>query len=180
MPAMGDPYRARPFVEPVDSVGVGACDTRRASVPLRVRVAVHRSRLTLALAGGADPSATDELAFRAQQLTSLRNRRALARGLRRTVAEAHRPAMTYARVVIINRVAVIEAQDAIERMMRRLASPRPVRAQGMALLEGILSNADRSPLYNSSERGSLRRVISAATVALDGEVAESHEFALAV
>jgi hypothetical protein len=179
MPAMGDPYRARPLAEPIDLIRVGASDSGAGSTTLRLRVAIHRSKLTHQLARGADTLATDELAHRARQLIRERNRKILARSLRRTIVEAHRPAMTRARVVIINRVAVLEAQEAIERTIERLVSPRPVRAQGMALLERILSNADRSPLYNSSETGALRRTIRAATDALDGESGESHEFALA-
>jgi Mg2+/Co2+ transporter CorC len=176
---MGDPYRARPLAEPIDFIGVGAPGSRTASTTLRLRGAVHRSKLTHQLARGADPLATDELAHRARQLIGERNRKMLARSLRRTIVEAHRPAMTRARMVIINRVAALEAQKAIEGMIERLVSPHPVRAKGMALLERILSNADRSPLYNSSESGALRRTIRAATAALDGESAESHEFALA-
>ena len=131
MSAMGDPYRARPLAAPIESIRVRASGSRTASMPVGVRTAVHRSRLTHRLAGGAEPHATDELALRAQQLISERNRKALARSLRRTIAEAHRPAMTRARVVIINRVAVLEAQEAIEVMIERLACPRPVRAQGI-------------------------------------------------
>ena len=50
----------------------------------------------------------------------------------------------------------------------------------MAMLEWILTSADRSPLYNTSEPGSLRRMIRAATSALDAHPSRSHEFDLGV
>jgi hypothetical protein len=108
-----------------------------------------------------------------------RNRRALARSLERTVAEAHRPAMMRARVSIIDRAAVLDAEDAIAEMIKRLPGPGPVRPQGLAMLERILTNADRSPLYNRAEPGALRRVIRGATAALDARPSQSHEFVLA-
>ena len=60
-------------------------------LPLRTRVYVHRDDLTHALARGERPTSRPELALRAAQLTSLRNRKGLARTLRRTVDDAHRP-----------------------------------------------------------------------------------------
>jgi hypothetical protein len=87
--------------------------------------------------------------------------------------------MTRARVVIINRGAVLDAEDAIAAMIERLSSPRPVRAEGMAMLERILNNADRSPLYNATGSGALRRMIRVATHALDERTRQSHQFSLA-
>jgi hypothetical protein len=178
MPAMVDPYGARRYAAPPDST---APNSRSYSLRLRISTALHRAKLTHALAAGADPVANDELALRARQLTSQRNRRALARSLRRTVAEAHRPPMARARVLsIINRAAVLDAEDAIAEMIKRLGSPCRVRPEGMAMLEWILTNADRSPLYNRAEPGALRRGIRVATAALDGQPSQSHEFMLAV
>lgn len=178
MPEMVDPGGARPYSAPPDST---TSDARANSLRLRMRTAVHRAGLTHALAAGADPDTNDELALRARQLTSQRNRRALARSLERTVAEAHQPPMTRARVVsIIDRAAVLDAEDAIAEMITRLRGSGPVRPQGLAMLERILTNADRSPLYNRAEPGALRRAICAATAALDARPSQSHEFVLAV
>ena len=180
MPAMVDPYGARPFIGPREPILDVASEGRRNSLRLRIRTAVHRGELTRALAEGTDPITSSELALRAQQLTSARNRRALARSLQRTIAEAHKPALSRARVVIIDRRAVLDAEGAITDMIERLGCPRPVRAEGMALLERILTNADQSPLYNSSRPSTLRRVIRVATAALDPHPAQSHEFDLRV
>ena len=65
-------------------------------------------------------------------------------------------------------------------MIARLTSGQPVRAQGMAMAERILTNADASPLYNPAEPGALERQITVATVAMDRpDRSQSHEFLLA-
>ena len=168
MPSMVDPYGARPFVTSLDSFPDHGSEDRAVSLRLWFRTSVHRAKLTCALAEGADPGASGELALRARQLTGERNRKALARSLRRAIAEAHRPRRTRAAVSIIDRRAVLDAEPAIVEMIERLLGPRPVQAAGMAMLERVLTNADRSPLYNPGERGALRQAIRAATVGLEG------------
>ena len=64
-------------------------------------------------------------------------------------------------------------------MIDRLTSPEPVRAQGMAIAERVLTNVDRSPLYNRSELGSLRRVVKLATKAIEPRESQSHESPIA-
>jgi len=178
MPSMVDPHGARPFTTPLDSIPDQGSDRRASSLRLRLRTSVHRARLTRALAEGADPVASDELALRARRLTSERTRRTFARGLRRSIAEARRPARTRGVLSIIDRRAVLEAEAAIAEVIERLLAPRPVQAAGMAMVERILTNADRSPLYNPSKPGALRHTIRVATFALDRQSAGSHEFAL--
>jgi hypothetical protein len=180
MPSMVDPYGARPFTTPLDAMPDRESDRRANSLRLRLRTSVHRAKLTRALAEGADPGASDELALRARQLTSERNRRTLARSLRRSIADAHRPTRTRGAVPIIDRRGVLDAEPAIAEMVERLLGPRPVQAAGMAMIERILTNADRSPLYNPSRPGALRQTIHVATAALDGRPTGSHEFAFAV
>jgi len=137
------------------------------SLTLRMRVAASRDRLTRELAEGADPGSAPERALRAAQLTSNGRRKQLVRALRRTISEAHHPPLTRARVVIIDRAAVLEAEDAINAMIARLSYAEPVRAEGMAIAERMLTNAERSPLYNSAEPGALQRLVLVATEALD-------------
>ena len=95
---------------------------------LRILVAAKRSALIRELAEGADPGASSELTLLASQLTSDRSRKRLAGTWRRTIAEAHQPARTRARVVIIRRGAVLEAQDVLRAMIERLTGPQPVSA----------------------------------------------------
>jgi hypothetical protein len=178
MPDTVDPHRAKRYSTPPESIPDCGSDRRANSLRLRLRTSVHRAKLTRALAEGVEPGASDELALRARQLTSERNRRALAGALRRSIADAHLPARTRARVSIIDRRGVLNAEGSIATIIERLRSPRPVRAKGMAMLERILTNADGSPLYNRSEPGALRQMIRDATAALDRQPAGSHEFAL--
>lgn len=123
MPAMVDPHGARPYSPAPDS----NIDVARKTISLgsRIRTVVHRAELARALAEGTDPSASGELELRARQLTSQRNRRRLAaHSLRRTIAEARRPAMTRA-PVIIERAAVLDADDAITGMIKAPRQPTP-------------------------------------------------------
>jgi hypothetical protein len=180
MPAIANPHRGRPYDAPSDDFRHGDSGTSRSRlVLLRIRTAAQRSELTRALAEGADPSTRPELELRAAQLTSQRNRKTLARTLSRTVAEARQPAMNRSRVVIIRRRAVLDAEDAVTAMIELLRSSKPVRAEGMAITERIITNADQSPLYNPSEPGTLRRLIGVAMAAIEPGPARSHEFPIA-
>jgi hypothetical protein len=149
------------------------------SLALRMRVAANRDRLTRELAEDADPGSSPERALRAAQLTSDRRRKRLVGTLRGIISDAHHPLVTRARVIIINRAAVLEAEEAINAMIVRLNSAEPVGAEGMAIAERMLSNAARSPLYNSAEPGTLRRVVRVATAALDTRPGVEGELAIA-
>lgn len=176
MPPTGNPYRTFPDATSADLIGeVRSC---LSSLRVRLHTAIHRGKLTRALAEGADPRTTDELALRARQLTCERNRRMLARSLRTVITEAHEQPMTRARA-IIDRRAALDAEAAIIEMIERLGSSSPVQPEGMALLVRLLTNADNSPLYNGCEPLTLRRAIRSATAALDAQPARSHEFELA-
>ena len=136
---------------------------------------IHRRDLTLALAQGDDPDSSPALARRAGQLTATRNRRALARSLRRLVADARHPQVG-SRAIIVRRGPVLDAEQLIDAVASRLVAPKPIRAQGVAQLERILTNADTSPLYNRREPGALRHVLASALTTMDGDAGRSHEF----
>ncbi len=174
MPTIADPYSTRSFGE--------LSDTSKRSRPLRVhvRTALQRRELTRELAEGIDPRASEQHALRAAQLTSERNRKTFARTLRRAVAEAHRPRIGRGPVVIIRRRAVVDSEDAIKTTIERLSSSAPVRAQGMAMLERILTNADNSPLYSPSSPGALAHQVTVATAAMEPGLSDSHEFLVGV
>ena len=137
------------------------------SLRLRMTVAARRDALTQELADGANPASTPERALRAAQLTSERRRRQMIRTLNRTLAEAHRPSVTRALVTLIDRRAVLEAEDAIQAMIERLRSPEPVSVRGMAQAERIITDGVSSPLYGRAEPGTLRRLVLVATAELD-------------
>ena len=83
-------------------------------------------------------------------------------------------------MVIIRRGEVLNAESAIAAMIERLESSEPVRPEGMAIAERLLTNAERSPLYNPAEPGTLRQLVLAATAAMGPGPAQSHEFAITV
>ena len=173
MPAIADPYVSQYGASPKSG-------DRTWRLRVRMRVALRRSELTRALAEGADPTTSDELALRAGQLTSAGSRRTLARAMRRTIDSARKPPLARSSAAIIQRGAVLDAQDAIRTMIARLSSGQPVRAEGMVMAERILTNADGSPLYNPAERGRLALEITAATAAMEpADRSHSHEFFLA-
>ncbi len=169
MPAITDPHFTH------SHASVATPRQQDAPVRTRLRVALHRPELTRALAEGGEPGSSDELALRASQLTSERNRRSMGRTLRRTIDEAHRPPLGRHKV-LIRRSDVLDAEPAIRAMIDRLSSPEPVRVEGMAMIEMILTNADNSPLYNTSPRGRLRDEITAVTEAMGSDISGSHEF----
>jgi hypothetical protein len=149
------------------------------SLSLRVRARRHRSALTGVLAQGADPSASDELAFVATKLVSPRRRRMLARSLRRTIREADDPTTALTSTVTIDRRGIRDAEGAIVALIGRLDSPRPVQAKGMAMVERLLTNTDdESPLYSPAVPGTVRRAVETATAALDPEPSQTHEFSI--
>jgi hypothetical protein len=139
---------------------------------LRLKVAVKRDALNAELAAGAPPALSPELTLRASQLTSERSRHELARAWRRTLREAHRPAIGRSTGSIIRRGAVVDAEAAIESVVSRLSGGAPVAVQGMAMLERLLTDGGSSPLYNAAEPGTLRRHVRLASEALDLELTE--------
>jgi RNase P protein component len=151
--------------------------TTEPSLRVRMRAVAHRSALTAELATGADPGSSPELALRAAQLTSKRERNLLARTVRRTIAEARKPAILPHNVVIIRRRAVLDAEPALQALIERLGRPEPVSAKGMALAERIFSDAEHSPLYNPAESGALSRLARLAAAALEPNEGH-HEFPL--
>ena len=181
MPTIATPQNRLPYDAPTDDARPRDSRVSRShSLFVRARVGIQRSELTRALAEGTDPSSRPELALRAAQLTGKRRRRTLARTLRRTIAEAHQPAMTRAPAVIIRRGEVLNAEPAITAMIERLESSEPVGPEGMAIAERLLTNADHSPLYNPAEPGTLRQLVFAATAVMGPGPAQSHEFAITV
>ena len=137
------------------------------SLALRAHVAAHRRSLTYELSEGADPTASPALALRADQLTSDRSRRTLARSLRRTVREALHPVPRRVPFGLVRRGAVSDAADAIDLLVKRLHSPEPIAAEGAALIHRMLSDGAWSPLYSATPGGTMRRLVVLATAALE-------------
>ena len=180
MPTIANPYRGHPHAGHTDPRSLAAARHWTHTLRLRVHALVHREGLARALAYGADPSASPELALSAARLTTRRSRKASGRALRRTIAEARRPLMSRSSAVMIRRSAVVTAEPEIRALIDRLRDSRPVRARGVAIVELILTDADRSPLYVAGRPGSLSRAIVLATAALEPAGANGHEFSIGI
>jgi hypothetical protein len=137
------------------------------SLSVRAYVVTHRRSLTHELSEGATPASSPALTLRAEQLTSERTRRSLARVLRHTVHEALYPVPRRASFGLVRRSAVIDAKDAIDILVKRLRSPEPIAPEGAALIERMLSAGAWSPLYRAGPAGALRRLVVLATAALE-------------
>jgi hypothetical protein len=114
---------------------------------LRIRVAVRRQRLTEALAEGADPGDSVELAMLAERLLRRRTRLDLTAGISRLLrrySEAPRPARP---VVPVNRGAVASVRDELVALADLLRDPAPIPVQTVALAAALLQNG-AGPLYD--------------------------------
>jgi hypothetical protein len=140
----------------------------RPALALRVRVFASRRSLDEALADGASPVWTPELALRARQLVSRGSRQQLATSLERLVKEAKRSVPPRAVAVPVPRREIVEAQTCLLSIAARLRDERPVYGRGMALLSRLLSEGS-GPAYNSCAGESLRNAVERIAAALDGQ-----------
>jgi hypothetical protein len=140
----------------------------RGSLALRAKVALRSRALVRDLATGP-AEVSPELTVRASKLVSNRHRHQLAKTLRRTIEEAHQPATRRANFSIIDRRAVLDAEPEIETLIGHLSSYEPVAAQGVAMVEMLITDGGKSPLYGETKLSHLRQQVVAATTALELE-----------
>ncbi|MET0972533.1 MAG: hypothetical protein ABWY95_03835 [Thermoleophilaceae bacterium] len=134
--------------------------------PTRGRAFLRRGALARRLAAGASPSDSPELARRAEQLCSARNRRALARGLERVIDAAEERPHPYSSAVPLRRAAVLEAREGMLELAAELRDTNQgVNVRGIALVERMLTDGG-SPLYMQNDEESLGGAISHARAAL--------------
>jgi hypothetical protein len=154
--------------------GWGASPGGLGSLWLRTRVAFRRDDLDRALAGGADPTASAELAFRAARLVRERNRRGLARCVRLVVWEAE-AGVSALRVSPrpVRREEVLCCREVLLVLSERLERPGPAGPEGVAIAERLLSDL-RSPLFGWAEPGTVRRLARRAAAAMDPPLPGHH------
>lgn len=87
--------------------------------------------------------------------------------MRRAVFLAHHPTPARPALGLIRRGAVIDAEVAIDLLVKRLRSPVPVTAEGAAMVERMLYDRAWSPLYSPAGPGALRWMVVVATAALE-------------
>jgi hypothetical protein len=130
-------------------------------VTVRLSVLLHRLTLDRELAAGVDPHSSPQLTLRAAQLTGTRNRRRLADGLERLLADARRPGVLSS--AIRPRASLMRSEAVLEALQRRLRSDERLAPQGLAILRRLLTDMG-SPLYaatDSDELSSVLRLVAA-------------------
>ena len=136
------------------------------TLPVRGRVFLKRGALARRLAAGVSPAESPELARRAQQLCSPRNRRVLARGLERVIDAAEERPQPYSSAVPLRRAAILDAREGMLELAAELRDTnQDVNVRGIALVESMLTDGG-SPLYLQNDEENLDGAISHARAAL--------------
>jgi hypothetical protein len=118
------------------------------------------------LAAGCSPESTRLLAARAQYIVSLPHRTSLARSWDHVLRVASRGPSVRTPAVPLNVPAILAAEPAIRELMKRLAAPLPVTAQGVAIATVLLTTAT-SPVYGRPSADALAALLDAAITELD-------------
>lgn len=124
------------------------------------------AELDARLASGADPWTSEALALRADRITTPRHRVRVAEGLAGARRSARRDRLAFTAAVRPNSSDVLESNALIAAIERRLRGGRPVTAQGVAIVRGLLIDGN-SALYGNGEPGTLSSQLRAAAAALD-------------
>jgi hypothetical protein len=134
-----------------------------------MHVWLRRAELDRRLAEGTNPTTDPFRALRARQLTNRRYRRALARGLRRMVADAHAPEPHYpAPAVPVDHRAVQDARDQLLALSRRLVECERPCPRAVALASYLVCDPD-SPAYWSSTGATVADLAHTALTVIDHE-----------
>ena len=137
---------------------------RRAPLTARLIARLRAGHLDRQLAVGVPAPEGSALAVHQMRLTSVTEREAIARALRRTVRDARAGANPLTSRVPLHPTNVTEAEDVIDKVTLRLHAPQPVSARGMARLRVLLADGC-GPMYRFG-RGDLRGRLGAALAAL--------------
>jgi hypothetical protein len=127
---------------------------RRCRLRDRVRAHVRALQLDRALAAGASPDSELLLSLRAEAMISMANRHALARALRRAVADAARPLQPLGPVLPLARREVLRHRGLIHELADVVDRNVPVDLRGLATVEVLLMDG-AGPLYTSDRRDAL-------------------------
>jgi hypothetical protein len=136
------------------------------TLSVRSRVLLQRGALARRLAAGASPADSPELARRAEQLCSDRNRRVVARGLERVIEAAEEQPHPHSSAVPLRRAEILSERDALLGLAAELRdTSQEVNVGGVALVERLLTDGG-SPLYTASADETLDGAIRQARAAL--------------
>jgi len=137
----------------LDAAGCPMVSTARPWDWLLARL--HAFRLDHALADGASPEASVELALRARLLARARYRRDLAHGVSRVLAVARQAPPAGRLAVPVCRDRVRACEDEFTELMERLQAVGPVPVRGIAKAGLLLADAS-GPLYRRAAPDDLR------------------------
>lgn len=138
---------------------------RRERFLLRVRVTLRRHALDRALIGGADPTASLELALRAGQVVSQDARASLAGHIEHAANSVDRVSHARSPQIPMLRDELRMARPALLQLAGLLRSTRYPNAQGVLEARRLLVDGSSS-LYVRGERGDAARTAMAAADAL--------------
>jgi hypothetical protein len=146
----------------------------RPPLGLRVRTRWQRDRLDEALASGADPASTPELALRAEQLLSQAGRSRLADAIVELLGDAYGPNLgPYTAAGHERNARIRDYADNLRALVARLREERPIDVQGAAMTARLVH--DRTgPLYRDGGAG-LGSVVLSIRLALDPSGSGSRE-----
>jgi hypothetical protein len=149
-----------------DERNPGCVIVRRARAGSRLRAHLCARRLDRALAAGIPPDSRADLSVRAHGLIGSRERLALARALRRLIADAEPTARPLRFSVPICRRKVRRSRQALVDLVDRLLGDEPVDARGLAQIRLLLSDG-AGPLYMHPHADDLEPALAGAVAALD-------------
>src|SRR6185503_5222198 len=136
----------------------------RPSLAARVTARLRAHHLDRQVAVGVPAAAGSALAVHQARLTSVAEREAVARTLRRVVTEVHAGGGPLSSRVGLHTTNIEAAEDLIDAITLRLHSPRPVSARGIARLRVVLADGT-GPMYRFG-RGDLGGRLGAALAEL--------------
>jgi hypothetical protein len=152
---------------PLPSLPEGSIWRTRPRLLVRLRSHLHAAELDEALAAGADPLASEQMLWRAQQLTEPHHRLEFAETIQRILAEVARggPQMLPGPQII--RRDVIKPNRALLMILaERLRGDGPLALCGLAMVELLLRYGD-SPLYRGPSPLQLKFNLLEVLAALD-------------
>jgi hypothetical protein len=136
----------------------------RASLTARLTARLRAGHFDRQIAVGVPAPEGSAIAVHQMRLTSVSEREAIARALRRTVRDARCDINPLTSRVPVHPTNITEAEDVIDKVTLRLHAPQPVSARGMARLRVLLADGC-GPMYRFGQ-GDLRGRLGAALAAL--------------
>ena len=153
------------LTHPYPDRGGAAATVRPPGWRVRLMAYLRRWSLDEALAEGARPDSDPALRWRARQLTSIAERRAIARALNGAIKRADRPERWSAAAPVAH-ASVRAARESLDGLAHDLVRPGEVSARGVAAARVLVADG-ASPLWGNSEPRDLLDAVEAARIGLN-------------